>query len=356
MYGGESSEARKAADAIVKAEREKRLSFASWMLRSPKAKRRPRSPALMPRRPSAEFEVEVGRRTKGQLLAQQQQFENQRYQIQRQGVLESLRLAELDPNTSPAKLRAIQQQIETLERQHQAKLTQIDRQASLERTRIQRAAISQMSDAFGEHISKMITLQEGWREGLIGIYQSLVQTIANVIQQIVAKWVAAFLTKLILGKQEAAQNTANYIGQAGAGGVASMAAAPFPINLTAPAFGASMAAAAAAYGAVASAEGGDWQVKAGLYNLHENEMVLPAWAASPLRNMISGGSAPRAGSPLAAHQDATRASSQHNELHYSPTINHSDKSLKSMLREGERDMRRWMENQARNGSLKMPAS
>jgi hypothetical protein len=36
-----------------------------------------------------------------------------------------------------------------------------------------------------------------------------------------------------------------------------------------------------------AAEKGDWNVREGLYHLHEREMVLPAWAAEPLRNMIS---------------------------------------------------------------------
>jgi hypothetical protein len=300
---------------------------------------------------AAQFEVDIGRRTVGQLIAQQRIFENQRFEIARQGILERLRLAQLDPNTSPAKMRELQNQIEDLERQHQARLTQIDRQATMQRTQIQRGAIGQVSQAFGDHISKMITLQEGWRAGLIGIYQSLVQTVASVIQQIITQWVAAFLTKLILGKQEAASNVASYVGQAGAGGVASMAAAPFPINLTAPAFGASMAAAAAAFGAVASAEGGDWQVKEGLYKLHTDEMVLPAWAASPLRNMIGSGSA-IPGSPLAAHRDATKSEARSEAaFHYSPTINHSNMGFREMLRGSEREMRRWFLNQVRNGTL-----
>jgi hypothetical protein len=44
-----------------------------------------------------------------------------------------------------------------------------------------------------------------------------------------------------------------------------MAAAPFPINLTAPAFGAMMASNALGYIGMASAEGGDWNVSEGLY-------------------------------------------------------------------------------------------
>ena len=90
---------------------------------------------------------------------------------------------------------------------------------------------------------------------------------------------------------------ANAAAQAGAGGVASMAAAPFPLDLTAPAFGASMAAAALSFGTLKTASGGDVQVKPGMYELHKDEMVLPEWAATPLRQSLLGGGTPSFGAP-----------------------------------------------------------
>lgn len=68
------------------------------------------------------------------------------------------------------------------------------------------------------------------------------------------------------------------------GGVASMAAAPFPLDLTAPAFGAQMAA-------LASAAGG-FDIPSGinpLTQLHAQEMVLPAPLANSVREMTQGG-------------------------------------------------------------------
>lgn len=344
MYGDESREARQANEAVVRAEREKAAQLRELSAQISKGKEDAALAGVDSEEAAAQFEVDMGRRTAGQLLAQDKQFENERFQIRRQALLESLRLAELDPNTGPAKLRQIYAQIEALERQHQAQLSQIDRQATLQRTQMARDAFQQIGQSFGSHISKMITLQENWRQGLIGIYQDLVGVVANVVAQIIEKWVAAFLTKLILGKQEAAQSAANYVGQAGAGGVASMAAAPFPINLTAPAFGASMAAAAAAFGAVASAEGGDWRVKGGMYRLHDEEMVLPAWAAGGLRSMLGGS---RAGGDPA--KTAGRGGDVH--LHYSPNVQHADQSLKDSLKRDGRDMRRWIERKQRNGAF-----
>jgi hypothetical protein len=67
------------------------------------------------------------------------------------------------------------------------------------------------------------------------------------------------------------------VGLAGAGGVASMAAAPFPIDLTAPAFGASMAASAAAFGAMATLAVGTNEVPNDMIaQIHAGERIIPA--------------------------------------------------------------------------------
>jgi hypothetical protein len=68
-----------------------------------------------------------------------------------------------------------------------------------------------------------------------------------------------------------------------------MAAAPWPLDMGAPAFGAAMAAAAGAYGAAASAAGG-FDIPAGINpitQLHAQEMVLPARLANPMRSMLA---------------------------------------------------------------------
>lgn len=89
-----------------------------------------------------------------------------------------------------------------------------------------------------------------------------------------------------------AAEAASLVGLAGAGGVASMAMAPFPLDLGAPAFGAAMAAAATGYATIASAKGGWWQVPGDgmMTELHKDEMVLPASNASDLRNMMAANS------------------------------------------------------------------
>jgi hypothetical protein len=96
---------------------------------------------------------------------------------------------------------------------------------------------------------------------------------------------------LAFGKTVAVSTIADKAAEAGAGGVASMAAAPFPLNVTAPAFGAAMSAAALSFGVVASASGG-YDIPAGLNpltQLHEQEMVLPAKHAAVIRSLADDG-------------------------------------------------------------------
>lgn len=192
--------------------------------------------------------------------------------------------------------------------QHQNTLTQIARQGVMARTLVERQAIGSIAQSWGQNIGRMLTLQQGFGATVQGLWQGLVGAVGNAIGQMLEQWIAMQLTKLIIGgateKATAAGTISAEAAKAGAGGTASMAAAPFPLNLGAPAFGASMAAAAASYAAlvaVPSAEGGWWEVPGGgagidgkggqLGIVHPKEMVLPAGLASPLRDMVAGGAA-----------------------------------------------------------------
>ena len=94
----------------------------------------------------------------------------------------------------------------------------------------------------------------------------------------------------IMSKATAVGEIATNAAKAGSGGVASMAAAPWPISMGAPAFGAAMSAAAMAYAPMASAAGG-YDIPAGLNpvtQLHAREMVLPEKYADVLRGLAGG--------------------------------------------------------------------
>lgn len=89
--------------------------------------------------------------------------------------------------------------------------------------------------------------------------------------------VAASTTAAVAEKAIVAQQAVALVGLAGAGGVASMAAAPFPIDLGAPAFGAAMAAAASGFAAVAQFDKGTNLLPNDmLAQVHAGERIVPA--------------------------------------------------------------------------------
>lgn len=163
------------------------------------------------------------------------------------------------------------------------------------------------------------------------------------------------IARTAANKVEAASAIASAVGIAGANGVASWALAPWPIDMGAPAFGASMAAAAAGLGAVAIAEGGLGEVAADgqMAMLHKKETVLPAWIAEPMRQLFvsgRGSSTPVFNGASAAGAAAREAisNSNSNAFYYQPNHHNMGASMDTLLKRDAASLRKWLRNEARN--------
>lgn len=225
-------------------------------------------------------------------------LENKQYAVR----LKAMQAERSIRGQDPQYYRNIDNQIELLERQHQDALTRLN--AAGEQKRLQDSmktweaqhkqqlsAIKGLSNAWSSTLGQMMTGQMAFTQGIKSIWQGLASTIGNVLSGIIQQWLERQLTALILGKVQqgitgVAMVTSN-AAVAGSAAFASTAAIPIIGPALAPAAAAAAFAGAMAFAPLASAEGGDWQVREGLYQLHKDEMVLPAWAASPLRNMVS---------------------------------------------------------------------
>ena len=170
-----------------------------------------------------------------------------------------------------------------------------------------KAGIDSLATSWSQALGKMASMQAGFGTTVQSMWQSLMGGVLGAIEQMIAKqlsaWLAAEAVKLGIGKLMGIHHVATESAKAGAGGIASMAAAPFPLNMTAPAFGASMAAGAAGFGSILSARGG-YDIPAGLNpitQLHEREMVLPAKQADVIRDMANGGSTRGGGDTIIIH-------------------------------------------------------
>jgi hypothetical protein len=115
-----------------------------------------------------------------------------------------------------------------------------------------------------------------------------------------------------------------------------MAAAPFPLDLGAPAFGQSMSAAALAFSAAGGFDVGNF---APMTQLHPREMVLPARLADPIRDMVANHSSGLSGmrSGDVHHHYNTSFSSQFG----------APKSFKRQLAEHESDVSALVERSIR---------
>lgn len=129
-----------------------------------------------------------------------------------------------------------------------------------------------------------------------GIAESMIEAGLKMLESwLLTKLGMSAITKTTAATDAAAQIALNKAvgesaaGTAGAAGVASFAAAPWPIDMGAPAFGASMFAAATAFN-VAAYEGGGVVGETGMAMLHEKEMVLPRPISEKVQKMAESGS------------------------------------------------------------------
>lgn len=240
---------------------------------------------------AAHQQVEMGLMTKEELLAAEQEFEQRRHEIQLQALNDRLALFAADPSADPVAKAQVLIAIEELERQHQANIAAIRTEALSEQFDPMRAAYQSLEQNMAGTLQRLFTLQTSLGGALKSLWQGVTNAIAGEFAKMTAKIILEKIRMLVFGKAATASEISGQAAKAGAGGVASMAAAPWPLNMTAPAFGAAMSAAAMAFAPVASASMG-FDIPAGVNpvtQLHAREMVLPAKHADVIRRMADGG-------------------------------------------------------------------
>lgn len=240
----------------------------------------------------------MGLLTNEQMLTLQMEFEARRYEIRMQALQQELLLQEQEP----IKRQEILNAMEELERQHQLNLQQIKNDAQAAAGGGADAVFKSMETSFAGAIQGMLTKTMTFRQALASIWKSVFGTfVQEMIAKPLAQWAMRIARELIMHKMlniqknvvekgAAVSNITKSAAQAGAAGTASFAAAPWPINIGAPAFGAAMSAAAMGFMAGASAEKG-YDIPAGVNpvtQLHQKEMVLPAAQANVIRDLANG--------------------------------------------------------------------
>jgi hypothetical protein len=245
----------------------------------------------------------MGVKTQGQLLQEEIKTEQARMGVEEKFFDDEQKLYLKDS----ADWKALQKKKEDAVKTSKGKVAELERKALLERTQVERQAINATAQLWGQNISKLLTFQQSFATTLQNLYKGMVGVLSDALAQIIQKWLVQHLSALLLGgaasKAAAAGEISGNAAVAGSGAYAATAAIPVVGPGLAP------AAAATAYSsamsfistlAIPSGAGGIWDVDGGLTMLHEREMVLPAWAAQPLRSML-GGAAANSNTPVAAN-------------------------------------------------------
>ncbi len=250
---------------------------------------------------AGEFLVQMGIKTQGQLLADEIKSEQARQAAEARFFTDEQKRYTQDS----VEWKALQQKKEDAVKTSNAKIAELNRKALIERTQLERQAINSTAQLWAQNFSKLLTFQQSFATTLQNLYKGMVGIVSDALAQIIQKWLVQHLSALLLGraasKAAAVDQITTSAGVAGANGVASYAAAPWPLDLAAPEFGALMSGYAMSFASF-SAAGGWYDVPhdGALTELHKSEMVLPAWAAQPLRAML-GGSAANINAPIAAN-------------------------------------------------------
>ena len=264
---------------------------------------------------TARFQVEMGIKTKEELLQQEQQFEQRRYVIKLQALQDELDLMAKDPGRNIEHIAKLNEQKQELERQHQARMVMIQRQAILETNKIWQTLGDRLGSLWDKGIQAMMNGTLTWRNSMKAIGAELAAWFAkDVVGKQVKSWIlgetmktgatqtgaaarlaaeaGAALKSVALWAAAAIKNIMNSAYQVMASVYNAIAAIPYVGPFLAPAMAVGAFAVVAGYASrVMSAEGG-YDIPRGLNpmtQLHQEEMVLPAKQANVIRDMADGG-------------------------------------------------------------------
>jgi hypothetical protein len=254
-------------------------------------------------RVDAALRVELGLAERASLIAQETQFEEQRFALQAQALEQ--RKALIDPQRDPLAYEQMLLQIQNLEQAHEARLRELRGQTALESS----ATLRTISDTLVAGLGKGTeTLLTNWRNVGASLKQVFQGIGKSIIEETILKPLKAKAAAYIKERLMVLAGIGGDAVKAGSGAAASQASIPYVGPILAVA---AMAAMLATVGGLASSvptasasRGFDIPAFSNpITQLHAQEMVLPAHIANPLRNMLAGGQdAPAAPQAQAAGQ------------------------------------------------------
>jgi hypothetical protein len=252
---------------------------------------------------TAQHRVAMGKETEQQLIVEEKSFLDRKWVL----LQDELQKEILAQKGDPVRAKLLHEQLLQEEKKYQNAKTLLVQKAELDRTKLERQAITATSNLWGQNLSKMITLQQSFATTVGNLYKGMVGVVSSALSSIIEKWLVQHLTALILGtgqsKAAASGEIATNAAVAGSGAYAATAVIPFTGPEMAP------AAAAAAYGGAMAFQGalaipgfdvGAWNLSQDqVAMVHGGEMIIPAAEAGGWRNLMT--QAANTNSPMAGN-------------------------------------------------------
>lgn len=251
-----------------------------------------------------QIELDLQRVTQQQFLDAERGFEARRYEIKLAALRQQQELNRLSDDKDPVKKAQIDAEIEALETLHQQRMTEIQKRAAIENNRYAVSTRDALASGFQSVFMQIGKSVKSLGDLLRGLFQVVVQTVVQMLARIAATWLANQIMQRVGGAVTALGEIEAQAAVAGAAGTASMSGAPWPLNMSAPAFGAAMSAMAASYAAALSIPSASmgWEVPRDMLAfVHRDEKILPASIAVPMREQVQAGNVASGGAPVHIH-------------------------------------------------------
>jgi len=249
--------------------------------------------------------LEMGEISEEESIAQLIELENKRYEVERQALQKKAELYQYDVKQFQEALAKMQE----LAIKHQLALLKIDKPLPNPYDKV----FDQMTKGFDKALDGMLLKHTTFKQSLEQGWNQMVLSFAHMGVKMVADWAKHQLTQLtmtqatnaakVVSDQEAAdqgllvtlwaniKKIASSAAAAAAGAYQAVVGIPYVGPVLAPIAAGVAFAGVMAFSAMASASGG-YDIPTGINpmtQLHQEEMVLPANIANPLRDMVSGG-------------------------------------------------------------------
>lgn len=274
---------------------------------------------------AARTALDLGAITQQQMIEQEIAYEARRQELQRVALEERLRMADEDPNISPAARQRLLNQIEEMDQQHRLRMGQLQGKFAKQQGAMWEDLADRTSSLWDKGLAAMMNGTFTWRSAFKAIGAEMVSWFAtSVVGNMVKQWIAGHARQLavklgFLAQEQTAQATssatvvatkaseatavvaANAAG-AGSGAANAMASIPWVGPVLALAAMASVFAAVSAMGGKVKSASRGYQVPKGvnpLMQIHEEEVVLPSNLSKGIAQLIENGGTEGAGQTFA---------------------------------------------------------